>query len=299
MMLRSATINPGSPGGSSPAEAAGAASRLPSPADLARRRIVALPGDPFLLVDWDRVLFLHFLVNPEAVRRLLPPGLELDLFGGQACVSLVALTMRHFRAVRPASLGSLFQLISQQTFFNFRTYVRWGEEPGAFFLWGWLSRPFGLPPPLRVLGLAAASASMDYRHAHENGEIASRVTDGKGFSFGYRGSIEPRATFGPSEAGSLSEFALERYTGFFCRHLGMKIFRAWHPTWAQCSVDLTIQEQTLMTERFPWFESAKFAGANFAPGSNRVWLGRPHSLARAARTRMKSRHGLSSFYEMP
>jgi uncharacterized protein YqjF (DUF2071 family) len=250
-------------------------------------------------VNWDRVLFLHFLVRPEVVGCHLPQALELDLFDGQACVSLVALTMSQFRAVRRASLGSLFTLISQQTFLNFRTYVRWGEEPGAFFLWGWLSRPFGLSPPLRVLGLPAAFASMDYRHNYENGEIAGRVVDGRGSGFGYRGSVDPRATFTPSEAGSLSEFALERYTGFFCRHLGVRIFRAWHPTWAQRSVDLAIQEQALITDRFPWFRSAKFVGANFAPGSDRVWLGRPHPLRRAARTRFRSRHGLSSFYEIP
>src|SRR5437667_6137085 len=113
----------------------------PAISEIARRRILSVRGDPFLFADWQQVVFIHFLISPEVLRPHVPAPFDLELYQGQACLSLVALTMRHFRPCQPGSPAAwLYRPIQRQCFLNFRTYVRWRDESGALFLWGWLSK---------------------------------------------------------------------------------------------------------------------------------------------------------------
>lgn len=262
--------------------------------DTARRRLQSVRGDPVLFADWERVLFLHFALPPEALHSYVPRPLELEVHEGKAIVSLVALTMRRFQPVRPFSLGWALRPISCQKFCNIRTYVRHGDEPGALFLWGWLSNPFPFP----AFGLPCAAAQMRYQHDHESGRLGGEVMAG-GRQFKYHATIAPHSIFEPCPRGSLAKFALERYTGFFAHGSRTKIFRAWHPTWLQTSADANVEEDGLLTAKLRWFEKAKFVGAHFAPGFKQVSLGCVHSLANAHNKRSGRRHGASGFYEMP
>src|SRR5205823_2026589 len=94
----------------------------------ARERLLSSKGDPFVFADWESALFLHFLISPELLKPHVPAPFQLDLYRGQACVSVVALTMRNFRGRSPLSLGSLFRLIETQRFLNLRTYVHYRDE---------------------------------------------------------------------------------------------------------------------------------------------------------------------------
>ncbi len=262
--------------------------------DLARKRLHSTPGDPFVFADWERVLFLHYAVCPEALRAHVPVALELELYEGSAIVSLVAVTMRRFRPVLPFSLAWGLRPISCQKFFNVRTYVRHGDEPGALFLWGWLSNPFPFPS----FGLPCAAARMNYENDYEAGRLRGEVSAGK-HGFIYGGTIAREGEFEPSPRGSLTEFALERYSGFFSRGDRTSIFRAWHPRWLQTGVEVRILEDALVTTKFNWFKKAELVGANFAPGFNQVSLGKMRSLANRRHKGSRRRHGASGFYEMP
>jgi uncharacterized protein YqjF (DUF2071 family) len=252
-------------------------------------------GSFFLGAEWGETLFLHYLLAPESMGLQLPPGLELELYEGQACVSLVALTMSGFESLRPSSLGSLLQWIPSQRFLNLRTYVRWQGEPGAFFMWGWLSRPFGLGAPLGLCGLSASFAQIDYGHSET---LSGRVRDRQANCFQYRGDLDGSSEPRPCRPGSLGQFALEQYTGFFCRGRSLKRFQVQHVAWAQRPVRVSVLEHGLITRHFPWFAEAKFAGADLAQGLPRVLISRPQGL-RVARAAQRARHGLSAFYEIP
>src|SRR3954468_5466406 len=80
--------------------------------------------------DWHHLLFLHWTVDPGAIRRLVPDGLDLDLFEDRAYVGLVPFTMS---GVRPVGLPAVRGLSdSHET--NVRTYVhRAGRDPGVWF----------------------------------------------------------------------------------------------------------------------------------------------------------------------
>ena len=53
--------------------------------------------------EWNDAVFLHYGVPANAIKDLLPPGLELDTFHGETWVSIVGFTMQR---VRPRSLPS-------------------------------------------------------------------------------------------------------------------------------------------------------------------------------------------------
>ncbi|WP_258105838.1 YqjF family protein [Marinoscillum sp. MHG1-6] len=80
--------------------------------------------------EWNRAIFLHWQVDEQILRELVPEPLELDSFEGTTWVSLVAFTMEN---VRPRILPS-FGPISNFDEVNIRTYVRPNNKPGVYFL---------------------------------------------------------------------------------------------------------------------------------------------------------------------
>src|SRR4051812_24259993 len=85
---------------------------------------------PVMYQKWRSLLFLHWALPPEAVRPLLPAGLDLDVYQGSAYVGLVPFTMR---GVRPVGLPAVPWLSNfHET--NVRTYVHaGGRDPGVWF----------------------------------------------------------------------------------------------------------------------------------------------------------------------
>jgi len=79
--------------------------------------------------EWNNVLFMHWQVELEALRPLVPKDMEIDLFGGKPWVSLVAFTMQK---IRPKQLPS-FPPISDFDEINIRTYVHYNGKPGVYF----------------------------------------------------------------------------------------------------------------------------------------------------------------------
>ncbi len=282
-------------GGKEPAPAS--AAETGSLSDLAKSRIGCSKGDPFLFADWEQVMFLHFLAAPEVIQPFAPAPLELDLFQGNACITLVALTMRHFRPCRQGSIGCLLRPLLEQRFLNLRTYVRHGNEPGALFLWGWLSRPWCSPLASALFGLPYTFASIKYDHQIQAGQFRGLVTQGTSH-FAYTATARPGVAASPCAPHSLGEFAMERYSGFFSRKHETRVFRAWHPLWLHIPVETCIEDNTLVTSRFPWFKEATFTSANFAAGFKRVWVGKPHPITESC-GHLPRRHVVSSFYEMP
>lgn len=80
--------------------------------------------------NWSDLTFLHWTVAPETIQTLLPPGLEVDTYEGNAFVGLVPFTMT---GVRPVGFPA-FSPLSDFHETNVRTYVHHqGRDPGVWF----------------------------------------------------------------------------------------------------------------------------------------------------------------------
>lgn len=270
----------------------------------------------FVLANWERVLFLHFASAPELVRRWVPAPFELELHQGRACLSLAAVTMTSFRPSHLLSPGWLLRPIGRQQFLNFRTYVRYLDEPGVLFLWGWLSRPLPLRLPSGAFGLPYSFARLDYYHRPEHGVLRGAVTDEKNPSLRFAYRAKGGLDSGPTINGSLAEFAMERCTGYFCRRHRARIsrgadlvdtapgftpciFHGRHPRWRQVPLDAVIEEANLVTSKFPWFREASFAEANFGMGFDDVRLGLARRLLSGPCVQHSRRKVLAAFYDLP
>src|SRR5688572_26919690 len=75
---------------------------------------------PVMLQAWAQLTFLHWSFEPDVIRSLIPAGLELDTFEGQAWVTLSPFLMR---GLRPPILPSL-PWLPEAPETNLRTYVR-------------------------------------------------------------------------------------------------------------------------------------------------------------------------------
>src|SRR5919197_218550 len=87
------------------------------------------PGTPVMHQTWQDLLFLHWPIDPIALRPLIPAALDIDTFEGQAWIGITpfALTDLRVTAMPPIPGLSSFDEV------NVRTYVVHNGTPGIWF----------------------------------------------------------------------------------------------------------------------------------------------------------------------
>lgn len=234
----------------------------------ARRAFEQVEGRPLFHAGWRRTVFIHYEVDPAALQPQVP--FPLDTRGGKAYVSLVAFTLSDLRfAVGGPGLTT-------HGFLNVRTYL---PGNGIYFLAEWLPNPFCVFLGPRLYGLPYRQGKLTYDHRHETGRLHGRVEGRGGAALEFDADIDPRARFDACAPGTLDEFLLERYTAFTERHGLERLFRVWHQPWPQVPVELHVRDESLVASTGPWFRSARRIGANYSPGFETVWMGRPRKCA--------------------
>jgi uncharacterized protein YqjF (DUF2071 family) len=250
------------------------AANRPTSSDAARRRMLAVRGEPMFYARWDRAVFIHYEADPATLQAQVP--FQLDLRGGHAFVSLVAFTLSRMRPRIGGRIGEwLFKPIATHEFLNVRTYVHHRGEPGIYFLAEWLSNPFSVRLGPRTFGLPYRFGRLNYDHASIDGALRGKV-EAYGGRLAYAGEV-----YGPdlaaSEPESLTEFVLERYTAFTQQRNRARFFRVWHIPWEQAPADIEVSADTLLAGTGAWWKTAEYIGANYSPGAE-VWMGRPHRI---------------------
>lgn len=105
----------------------------PSPRSILSRtahRPWPLPAGPWVMrQNWHDLLFAHWRVRIEDVRRLVPPDLAIDTFEGSAWLGLVPFRMSgvRVRGLPPIPGAHAFPEL------NVRTYVKHADRPGVWF----------------------------------------------------------------------------------------------------------------------------------------------------------------------
>ena len=78
---------------------------------------------------WRDLLFAHWTADSAVIRRLIPEGLELDLYDGSAYVGVVPFRME---GVTPRGMPAS-PILNAFPELNLRTYVKAGGKPGVWF----------------------------------------------------------------------------------------------------------------------------------------------------------------------
>ena len=198
-----------------------------------------LPDRPWLMYQrWERLLFAHWPVDVGAVRALVPPPLDIDLYEGGAWLSIAAFALEGLRGrgLPPVPGTSSFPE------FNVRTYVRHGDKPGVWFM----SLDAG---NLLAVGGARVAYALPYYHArmsieHEGEWIRYRCERDERARFD--GRYRPVGDVFLAQPGSLDEFLVERYALYAAR-TSTRVERTdvQHPPWRLRRAEASIAHNTM------------------------------------------------------
>jgi uncharacterized protein YqjF (DUF2071 family) len=201
------------------------------------------PDDPWLLGQTlEDLLFAHWRAPAEALRALLPAGLELDLYDGEAWVGVVPFRLAALRArgLPPLPFASSFLGL------NTRTFVTARGKPGIWF--------FSLDATSQVAVLAARYGfKLPYYRAEARAEwrdewfaFEARRRDSRGASAAFRARYRPTGRALEPEPGSLAHFLTERYRLYTVTADG-RLLRAdiHHPPWSLQAAEAEIAENTM------------------------------------------------------
>jgi uncharacterized protein YqjF (DUF2071 family) len=216
---------------------------------------------------WRSLLFLHWPVPVEAVRAILPPGLEVDTFEGSAFIGLVPFAML---GVRPWWVPPFAAFDFLET--NVRTYVYDPKrgEPGVHFC---------SLEAASWLAVQAAKVGWGLPYYYAKMRTQTRPLDGGGFEADYHSvradgggaDLAVRYQVGPqppqpATPGTLDHFFLERYTLFVSRNGKLRRGQVHHtPYPTQAASVLSLDQRLLDAAGFP-LAGTPPAYAHYSPG---------------------------------
>jgi uncharacterized protein len=189
--------------------------------------------------EWNDLVFLHWEIAPDEIRRRLPPGVEVDLYGDTAWIGVVpfdmkGVTRRGFPALR---------WMSDFPEINVRTYVTMNGKPGVWFfslevpnrLAVWGARTFYHLPYFHAR-MTVGREGDAIQYAHRRGEMAFRAE--------YRELARIETT-----ADSFERWSTERYCLYTADRKG-RVFRGQvhHPQWPLHLAEIEVQENTMLQD---------------------------------------------------
>jgi uncharacterized protein YqjF (DUF2071 family) len=200
-------------------------------------------GRPWVFrMRWLDLLFAHWPVLAETLRPLVPDGLELDTYDGQAWLGIVPFQMADLAPrflPAPPGLGAFPEL-------NVRTYVRRGERHGVWFL------SLDAGSRLAVEG-ARAAFHLPYFRARMSSdteagwvEYRSERIDARGPGARFEGRYRPAGPVALAPAGSLEAFLTDRrglYAADGAGRLSWSAIR--HPPWPLQAAEAEIRANTM------------------------------------------------------
>jgi uncharacterized protein YqjF (DUF2071 family) len=177
---------------------------------------------------WRDLLFAHWALAPDVLRRRLPRGLVLDTFDDRGWVGI---TPFEVTGLRPRGLPPLPR-VSRFAELNVRTYVSAGGKPGIYFFSLDAASPLAVLAARRAYRLPYFQAAMRIRRKGETIRYCSRRTAPDGEPAQLEAEYRPTGATRLSRPGSLEYFLTERYCLYTADEAG-ELLRAeiQHPPW--------------------------------------------------------------------
>lgn len=216
------------------------------PADLldqVAHRPWPVPAGPWIMTQsWHDLLFAHWPLDARDLQSVLPAGVELDLFDGQAWLGI---TPFHLTNVAPRGVPAL-PWVSAFPELNVRTYVRFEDKPGIHFFSLDAGNSLAVGAARGMFLLPYFSASMDVNRRGEFVEYRSVRTSAGAAPAEFRARYRPVGPARQAARGSLEYFLTERY----CLYTIDEAFRArrgqiHHPPWPLQPAEAVIAVNTM------------------------------------------------------
>jgi uncharacterized protein YqjF (DUF2071 family) len=215
---------------------------------------------------WGKLLFMHWAIDADVLRPLIPARLSIDTFDGKAWIGVVPFTMWGIRAsfLPPIPGTSAFPEL------NVRTYVHFQGIPGVWFfsldathslaIWG--ARTFYHLPYFKAeMNLIQKASVIEYSSRRTDalnyarffaGEAAQFSGDLKADRFQKLPQAELKATWtiGESQTQSTPDtiefFLTERYCLYSCHRDQLFRSRIFHEPWPLRSATLNAYQSTMI-----------------------------------------------------
>ncbi len=189
------------------------------------------PAPPFLTAEWRWLVMLNYEVDPALLRPHVPPGTELDAWGGVTYASVVGFLFRRTRVLGiPIPFHRDFEEL------NLRFYVRRrgpeGWRRGVVFV-------KEVVPRVAIAAVARWVYNENYVALPMRHRVALSVQAGGSVEYGWRMAgrwdsvrAEVRGPARPLVEGSEEEFIAEHYWGYARQRDGGCVeYRVEHPRW--------------------------------------------------------------------
>jgi uncharacterized protein len=156
---------------------------------------------------WRDLLFAHWSVDATVVRRLIPQGLELDVFEDRAYVGVVPFKMEGVQSRGVPRIPGLHAFPE----LNLRTYVKAGGKPGVWFFSLDAGRKLAVRAARRFFHLPYFDAKFEI--GNECGDVAysSVRTHPLAPNASFAAHYRPVGAMYRSSKGTLDSWLTERY----------------------------------------------------------------------------------------
>jgi uncharacterized protein YqjF (DUF2071 family) len=167
-----------------------------------------LPRQPWIMsMHWHDLLFMHWPVNSNALRRYIPPTLAIDTFDGSAWIGVVSFRMRRVapRLMPPVPYLSAFPEL------NVRTYVSAEGKPGVWFFSLDAGNPIAVEIARDAFHLSYYNARMTCHTTGETVQYSSVRTHCSAAPATFQGQYRPAGPAYLSTPRTLESWLTERY----------------------------------------------------------------------------------------
>ena len=164
-------------------------------------------GSPVMYQSWGDLLFMHWQVPADLLRKHLPARLEVDTFEGRAFVGVTPFTLW---GVRPVFVPPV-PFLSEFHEINVRTYVHLDGAPGVWFFSLDANSAAAVAGARAFFRLPYFDARISREREGEETAYASSRADAAGRPAEFEARWVTGAEQPPAEPGTLDFFLVERY----------------------------------------------------------------------------------------
>lgn len=192
--------------------------------------------------NWGKLLFMHWPVDAEVLRPLIPAQLSIDTFDGKAWIGEVPFTMWGIRApfLPPIPGTSAFHEL------NLRTYVHFDGVPGVWFFSLDAQNSLAVWGARRFYHLPYYKAEMTLEQTSEKINYASKRKDRRGPLAEFQASWSIGAPVKPATPESLEFFLTERYCLYSFHNDQLYRSRIFHQPWPLQTATVESHQSTMI-----------------------------------------------------